>query len=135
MTTPLVDESSSSRAQVYSAHLRNSLLPELEITRQKLAQVEFDISEYETLREKLSELGKQDGKGLDTLTELGAGVWVEAEVPDTSVVTLDIGLGLHLDMSTADAQEYTKKKMEQLKRARDKLSEKEEHLVWQVGQR
>ncbi|KAK8854527.1 prefoldin, alpha subunit [Kwoniella newhampshirensis] len=135
MTTPLnVDTSSSSRTQVYSAHLRNALLPELEATRQQLAQVELDLLEYEILRGKLVELLKQDGKGLETLTELGAGVWVEARVPDTKTITIDIGLGLHLDMMIPDAQAYTKEKVDQLKRKRDRLTEKEEHLVWQVVQ-
>ncbi|WVQ80016.1 hypothetical protein IAT38_002117 [Cryptococcus sp. DSM 104549] len=126
--------SNTAQAQVYASHLQNSLLPELEATRHSLAQVEFDISEYEALRGKLVDLGKEQGKSIETTSELGAGVWVHTKIPDTSAITLDLGLDLHLDMPVADAQEYTKKKVEVLKKKRDVLSQKEEHLVWQIGQ-
>ncbi|WVR09337.1 hypothetical protein IAU60_006403 [Kwoniella sp. DSM 27419] len=120
------------RAAVYTAHLRDTLLPQLEISRQGLMVVEHDISEYEILRGKLNELQASDSS-IETLTELGAGVWVEARV-NPKMVTLDLGFDLHLDMVPSEAKEYTNKKLEILKMKRDTLSQKEEHLVWQIGQ-
>ena len=36
-------------------------------------------------------------------TELGAGVLVEAEVPDTSRLYVDVGLGFHVELQRAEA--------------------------------
>ncbi|WWC71264.1 uncharacterized protein I206_105217 [Kwoniella pini CBS 10737] len=122
------------RSQVYTAHLQNSLLPELEMTRHNLMIMENDISEYENLRGKIEELEKLDGNSIETLTEMGAGIWVEAKIPDTNVITLDLGYDLHMDMNLKEAKEYVIKKVEILKRKRDNFSKKEEFLVWQIGQ-
>ncbi|WRT68706.1 uncharacterized protein IL334_005686 [Kwoniella shivajii] len=118
--------------QIYTAHLQTSILPELESTRHLLLKIENDIAEYEDLRKKIDELEKVDN--VETLTELGAGVWVEAVISDTKIITLDLGLNLHLDMSLAEARRYTMKKTDILKMKRDTFSKKEEFLVWQVGQ-
>ncbi|OXH28053.1 hypothetical protein J008_04575 [Cryptococcus neoformans] len=124
----------TTQSQVYSAHLRNALLPELENTRQRLSTVETDIAEYALLKDKIAGLQKEQGKEVNTMSEMGAGVWVHTTIPDISVITLDLGLDLHLDMPLADAKEYVKKKLEILKKKRDSLSQKEELLVWQIGQ-
>lgn len=70
------------------------------------------------------------------MNEMGAGVWVHTTMyvvnlqrmlgrevanhvhkrPDITVITLDLGLDLHLDMPLADAKEYVKKKLEILKK-------------------
>ncbi|OWZ65067.1 hypothetical protein AYX14_04175 [Cryptococcus neoformans] len=126
--------SRTTQSQVYSAHLRNALLPELENTRQRLSTVETDIAEYALLKDKIAGLQKEQGKEVNTMSEMGAGVWVHTTIPDISVITLDLGLDLHLDMPLADAKEYVKKKLEILKKKRDSLSQKEELLVWQIGQ-
>ncbi|WVQ68571.1 prefoldin, alpha subunit [Kwoniella botswanensis] len=122
------------RAQIYSAHLQSTLLPELDVTRHALISVEHDISEYDNLLNKLDQLEEADERGIETLSELGAGVWVETRISDTKTVTLDLGLDLHMDMSLAEAREYVIKKIDVLKKKRDSLSKKEEFLVWQVGQ-
>ncbi|WWC93269.1 prefoldin, alpha subunit [Kwoniella sp. B9012] len=122
------------RAQIYSAHLQSTLLPELEVSRHALISVEHDISEYDDLLQKLDQLEKADERGIETLSELGAGVWVETRISDTKTVTLDLGLDVHMDMPLAEAREYVIKKIDVLKKKRDSLSKKEEFLVWQVGQ-
>ncbi len=45
----------------------------------------------------------QGAGGLQTHTELGAGVWCKAEVPDTSLVFVDVGLGFHAALEWAEA--------------------------------
>ncbi|WVW85289.1 hypothetical protein I302_107327 [Kwoniella bestiolae CBS 10118] len=122
------------RFQVYSAHLQTSLLPDLEVTRQALVKVEHDISEYEDLQSRIDELDKVKDKEIETLSELGAGVWVETRIMDTQNITLDLGFDLHMDMTLSEARGYMIKKLEVLKKKRDSLSQKEEFLVWQIAQ-
>ncbi|WVQ95234.1 prefoldin, alpha subunit [Kwoniella sp. CBS 9459] len=128
-TSPL---SADNRSETYIAHLQGSLIPQLEMTRRGLFVAEHDISEYESLRSKLDELEKAD-RPIETLSELGAGVFVETRIEDTSNITLDLGLDLHVDMRIAEAKAYIARKLEILKKKRDTLTEKEEHLVWQIG--
>jgi hypothetical protein len=45
----------------------------------------------------------QGAGGLQTHTELGAGIWCKAEVPDTSLVFVDVGLGFHAALQWAEA--------------------------------
>ncbi|ADV23534.1 hypothetical protein I315_02641 [Cryptococcus gattii Ru294] len=134
MSVNLSTPSRTTQSQVYSAHLRNALLPELENTRQRLSTVETDIAEYALLKDNLVGLQKEQGKEVNTMSEMGAGIWVHTTIPDISVITLDLGFDLHLEMTLADAEEYVKKKLEILKKKRDSLSQKEEFLVWQIGQ-
>ncbi|OCF57764.1 prefoldin, alpha subunit [Kwoniella mangroviensis CBS 10435] len=122
------------RAQIYSAHLQSTLLPELEVTRYALITVEHDISEYDDLLRRLNQLEQADERGVETLSELGAGVWVETRISDTKTVTLDLGLDVHMDMPLSEAKGYVSKKIDALKKKGDGLSKKEEYLVWQVGQ-
>ncbi|WWC63665.1 uncharacterized protein I303_106270 [Kwoniella dejecticola CBS 10117] len=134
-TTPAsLTSAHTERAPIYCAHLQTSLLPELVTTRRALAGVESDISEYENLSVKIDELEKVKGKSIETLTEMGAGVWIEATIPDSSYITLDLGYDIHLDLSLTEAREYIVRKIEVLKKKGDNLSKKEEFLVWQVGQ-
>ncbi|KGB76327.1 hypothetical protein I307_00508 [Cryptococcus deuterogattii 99/473] len=134
MSVNLSTPSRTTQSQVYSVHLRHALLPELENTRQRLSTVETDIAEYALLKDNLVGLQKEQGKEVKTMSEMGAGIWVHTTIPDISVITLDLGFDLHLEMPFADAEEYVKKKLEILKKKRDSLSQKEEFLVWQIGQ-
>ncbi|WWC90398.1 prefoldin, alpha subunit [Kwoniella dendrophila CBS 6074] len=132
---PVDQAQKDQRQQMFSAHLQNQLLPELEGIRQALGKVEFDISEYEDLQNKLDQLAKLDkNESIESLIELGAGVWVESRIFDTQNITLDLGFDIHMDMTLGEAKEYVEKKMTVLKKKRDNLSQKEEFLVWEVGQ-
>jgi hypothetical protein len=69
--------------------------------------------------------------GTQTLVEVGAGVWVDAEMwamnltgkvladvsrPDTSVVTIDIGLDLHVEMEIEQALAFCTRRVEVLRK-------------------
>ncbi|OCF40990.1 prefoldin, alpha subunit [Kwoniella heveanensis CBS 569] len=132
MSMPTATFAPVERSEAYITHLQGSLIPQLEMTRRGLLVTEHDISEYETLQSKLDELEKVD-KPIETLSELGAGVFVETRIEDTKNITLDLGLDVHLDMTLPEAKAYVIKKLDFLKKKRDTLTEKEEHLVWQIS--
>lgn len=48
-------------------------------------------------------MGAQGAESLRTHTELGAGVFLQAEVPNTSRIYVDIGLGFHAELLLAEA--------------------------------
>ncbi|WVQ72708.1 hypothetical protein IAR50_002268 [Cryptococcus sp. DSM 104548] len=121
--------------QSYTSHLQHSLIPELEGTRRHIYAVDFDVSEYESLLGRIQLLEKEESLPLDTMTEMGAGVWVHTRIPDRQTITLDLGVaGLHADMSLGEATAYIKDLLAILKKRQEVLSKKEEFLVWQMGQ-
>jgi len=62
---------------------------------------------------KLEKMQSSAGKQA-TMVQLGAGVYADAEVYDTSKITLDVGLGYHVDMTLAEAMSCSEKRIEVL---------------------
>lgn len=54
--------------------------------------------------------------------------------PSTSIVTLDLGLDIHLPLSNADARDYAAKRVEVLKKKRAVLVGREERIQWEIEQ-
>ncbi|ODN77769.1 hypothetical protein, variant [Cryptococcus amylolentus CBS 6039] len=105
------------QVQAYTSHLQHSLIPELEGTRRHLSAVDFDISEYDSLLGRIKLLEDEKSPSLDTMSELGAGVWVHTRIPDHDQLTLDLGVaGLHADMSLGEATAYIKSLLAILKK-------------------
>lgn len=69
-----------------------------------------------------------------TPAEIGAGVWVDTVVHDASVVTLDLGLDVHMSLPVAEAAAYATKRAEVLRKKRAALVLREERLSWEVEQ-
>ncbi|RSH85678.1 hypothetical protein EHS25_003819 [Saitozyma podzolica] len=124
----------SSKSRLYAQHLTTDLLPSLEATRQAIQQTEHDISEYRDLAERLRGLEQTGHAPQTTLTELGGGCYVDAQIPDTSRVTLDIGLELHLEMGAGEAIEYAEKRAGVLEKRISALKVREENIIWQIEQ-
>ncbi|RSH77244.1 uncharacterized protein EHS24_003552 [Apiotrichum porosum] len=122
----------ASRA-AYAAHLQGTIHPSLAATREAIARVDADIADYEQVARRLSAVNPEHGSRKAPV-EIGAGVWADAVVRDTSKVTLDLGLDVHFSLPTPQAAEYAAKRAEVLKRKRDALAQREERLAWEVEQ-
>ena len=59
---------------------------------------------------KITQVQDSAGKQ-ETLVELGAGVYADAVVYDTSKITLDVGLGYHVDMTLEEALVCSEKRI------------------------
>jgi len=96
--------------------------------------IEADIAEYETLADRLELLLQSSVEAQSTLTELGAGVWVDASIPDAKTVTLDLGLGVHADLPVHTAVDFVSKRVEVLRRKKMRHETKLQTLTWQIEQ-
>ncbi|CAI5728536.1 unnamed protein product [Peronospora farinosa] len=107
MTTD--SESSAVALQRYIAFVEEILRPQLRQTlahRDALAQ---EVHEYQKLRELLQELTHSKLQSLQTLLDIGERFHARAKVDDTSLVTVDIGLNFHVEMTVPEAQIFVQK--------------------------
>ncbi|ORY32094.1 Prefoldin subunit-domain-containing protein [Naematelia encephala] len=124
-----------SKAALYTTHLRNDLFPAIQAAREGIARLEWDISEYKDVISRLANVRlRSTTEPEETLTELGGGIWVDARIQDTSSVTLDIGLDIHMELSVQDAIAYSTKRISVLEKKKDVLTKRMEGLEWQVEQ-
>ncbi|KAK9844209.1 hypothetical protein WJX81_008113 [Elliptochloris bilobata] len=85
------------------AFLNRRLLSDLEKAHAQRRLAEEQLGRYTELAEGVRALEVQGATTFRTHTELGAGVLVEAEVPDASRVFVDVGLGFHVELRWAEA--------------------------------
>ncbi|XP_043703720.1 protein UXT homolog isoform X1 [Telopea speciosissima] len=68
------------------------------------------------LRRNIENLEKNGVTGLRTLVNLGSEVYMQADVPDTRHIFVDIGLGFHVEFTWSEALEFISRKEERLDR-------------------
>ncbi|KAJ4973310.1 hypothetical protein NE237_006484 [Protea cynaroides] len=68
------------------------------------------------LRRNIENLEKNGVTSLRTMVNLGSEVYMQADVPDTQHIFLDIGLGFHVEFTWSEALEFISRKEERLDR-------------------
>ncbi|KAF1889959.1 hypothetical protein Lal_00025289 [Lupinus albus] len=68
------------------------------------------------LRKNIENLEKNSVTSLRTMVNLGSEVYLQAEVPDTQHIFVDIGLGFHVEFTWSEALNYIVKREEKIAR-------------------
>ncbi|KAK7307085.1 hypothetical protein VNO77_39831 [Canavalia gladiata] len=71
---------------------------------------------FADLRRNIESLEKNSVTSLRTLVNLGSEVYLQAEVPDTQHIFVDIGLGFHVEFTWSEALNYIEKREEKIAR-------------------
>ncbi|XP_054823069.1 uncharacterized protein LOC129321357 [Prosopis cineraria] len=71
---------------------------------------------FSDLRRNIENLEKNSVTSLKTLVNIGSEVYLQAEVPDTQHIFVDIGLGFHVELTWSEALNYIKQREERIKR-------------------
>ncbi|XP_022733834.1 protein UXT homolog isoform X2 [Durio zibethinus] len=74
------------------------------------------IAESSDLRKNIENLEQNSVTNLRTLVNLGSEVYMQAEVPDTQRIFLDIGLGFHVEFTWSEALKFISLREEKLER-------------------
>lgn len=69
---------------------------------------------FSNLRRNIENLEKNSVTSLQTMVNLGCEVYMQAEVPDTQRIFVDIGLGFHVEFTWSEALKYISIKEESL---------------------
>ncbi|XP_038678726.1 protein UXT homolog isoform X2 [Tripterygium wilfordii] len=71
---------------------------------------------FSDLRRNIENLEKSSVTSLRTLVNLGSEVYMQAEVPDTQHIFVDVGLGFHVEFTWSEALNYLSQREEKLSR-------------------
>ncbi|XP_028088986.1 protein UXT homolog isoform X2 [Camellia sinensis] len=74
------------------------------------------IAESSDLRKSIENLEKNSVTSLRTLVNLGSEVYMQADVPDTRRIFVDVGLGFHVEFTWSEALNYIIAREEKLAR-------------------
>ncbi|KAB2084237.1 hypothetical protein ES319_A05G321800v1 [Gossypium barbadense] len=71
---------------------------------------------FSDLRKNIENLEKNSVTSLRTLVNLGSEVYMQAEVPDTQHIFVDVGLGFHVEFTWSEALKFISLRKEKLER-------------------
>ncbi|KNA17587.1 hypothetical protein SOVF_078220 [Spinacia oleracea] len=69
---------------------------------------------FSDLKRNIQNLEKNSVSSLKTLVNLGSEVYMQAEVPDTRHIFVDVGLGFHVEFTWSEALNYIAAREERL---------------------
>lgn len=97
-------------------HLLNNVLREnLRIVLEERDKVYEDIAAHSQLKQMITcIIESPDQEGLRTKVDLGSNFYVQAHVPDTSRIYVNVGLGFFLELTLQEALGFIDKKLELL---------------------
>ena len=81
-----------------------------------------EISEYSKLQTAIERIQSMDKRPIKSKIDVGCNFYMQAEVKDTEFIFVDVGMGLHVQLTFEEALEFLKKKIVQ-------LTVKSEHLT------
>lgn len=71
---------------------------------------------FSDLRNNIENLEKNSVTSLRTMVNLGSEVYMQADVPDTRRIFVDVGLGFHVEFTWSEALNYISQREEKLER-------------------
>ncbi|CAJ2648043.1 protein UXT homolog isoform X2 [Trifolium pratense] len=71
---------------------------------------------FADLRRNIENLEKNSVTSLRTMVNIGSEVYVQAEVPNTQHIFVDIGMGFHVEFTWSEALNYIEKREERIAR-------------------
>ncbi|KAK9192135.1 hypothetical protein WN943_020751 [Citrus x changshan-huyou] len=74
------------------------------------------------LRKNIENLEKNSVTSLRTLVNLGSEVYMQADVPDTQHIFVDIGLGFHVEFTWSEALRFISQREDKIARQIDKYT-------------
>ncbi|CAO2828947.1 unnamed protein product [Amaranthus hypochondriacus] len=80
---------------------------------------------FSELKKNIENLEKNSVSNIKTLVNLGSEVYMQAEVPDTRHIFVDVGLGFHVEFTWSEALRYISAREERLAKQIDDYT----HLI------
>jgi prefoldin subunit 5 len=105
--SPSLDDDGAAAIQKYAAFVEDVLKPQLQASLAQRDALGLEIREYEELQQFVDEqLQPAAPTRLSTLMDLGQRFHVRAKISDTSMITVDIGLNFHAEMTMEEARAF-----------------------------
>nr|CAG4652374.1 EOG090X0MWD [Triops cancriformis] len=112
------------KIQEYETFLNDVLRGDLKKAVDLRDKITGDIAEHVQLKNLVESLQKAevDGSSLDTKVDIGCNFYVQAHVPDSSMLFVKVGYGFHVEMTWSETLKFVDKKIAYLNQQLDELS-------------
>ncbi|OIW02156.1 hypothetical protein TanjilG_02380 [Lupinus angustifolius] len=111
-----MDNVRQEKVQRYEEFVDKRLKPDLQHAIAQRDKVFEQQKIFADLRKNIENLEKNSVTSLRTMVNLGSEVYLQAEVPDTQSIFVDIGLGFHVEFTWSEALNYIAKREEKIAR-------------------
>nr|GMC53977.1 protein UXT homolog [Ipomoea batatas]GMC54698.1 protein UXT homolog [Ipomoea batatas] len=101
-----MDAIKQEKVRRYEEFVDNRLKPDLVHAIAERDKVFEQQKIFSDLRRNIENLEKNSVTSLRSLVNLGSEVYVQAEVPDTRHIIVDVGLGFHVEFTWSEALNY-----------------------------
>ncbi|KNE62340.1 prefoldin, alpha subunit [Allomyces macrogynus ATCC 38327] len=126
-----MDDISDAVAQ-YEAFINEKLRVDLEQALGLRDQVYNQISEYGKLANQIKMLQETGSKELKTQVDLGSNFFVQAKIPDTTYIYVQVAFGFHVQFTLPEAIAFADKKQLQLQKLADEHTRQANALKAQI---
>lgn len=96
----------SEKIKQYESFLNDNLKEDLKFLETKLKEVNEKLSNWYIIKKSANDLRDHHAKGFKTYVDLGCGIMCQANVPDPSVININIGLNVYLKMTLDEADQF-----------------------------
>ncbi|KAI9313135.1 Prefoldin subunit-domain-containing protein [Dichotomocladium elegans] len=107
----------------YDDFINLKLKPNLKFVLDSRDGVFNTISEYEKLKAQIQTIQDNELKEIKTLTDIGTEFYVQAHIPDTQYIFVNVGFGFHVQFKLDEAKIFIDKKVSQLEKMAEKHSQ------------
>lgn len=120
------------KIQKFEAFLEQRLKPDLLHVISERDKVMGQQKIFSDLSKNIKLLEQNRLQKLNTMVNLGSEVYAQAEVPDTSRIYVDIGLGFHVEFTWSEALQFISVKEEMLTRQVEEHTRKIANIKAQI---
>ncbi|CAG8439324.1 7442_t:CDS:2 [Ambispora leptoticha] len=118
----------SEKIAQYESFLNDRLKPDLKKTLELRDAVYDQLTEYLKLKAQIRVITENQLTELKTMVDLGTNFYVQAKVPDTTYIFVNVGFGFHVQLTLAEAIEFIDRKEKVLQRKAEQYTIKESKI-------
>ncbi|MED6123848.1 hypothetical protein PIB30_053375 [Stylosanthes scabra] len=111
------------KVQRYEEFVDHHLKPDLQHAIDERDQIFEQQKIFADLRRNIENLEKNSVTSLRTLVNLGSEVYLQAEVPNTQRIFVDVGLGFHVEFTWCEALNYIQTREERIAKQIDEYNQ------------
>ncbi|KAI8350922.1 Prefoldin subunit-domain-containing protein [Choanephora cucurbitarum] len=112
----------------YDEFITHKLKPSLKKELDERDAIFNSMAEYQKLNTQIETIQENNLKELKTMVDLGSQFYVQAHVPDTQYIYVNVGFGFHVQFTLDEAKAFIAKKEKQLQSLADKHSKEADKI-------
>ncbi|XP_063690658.1 protein UXT-like isoform X3 [Bolinopsis microptera] len=114
----------SDKVLKYEEFVNEVLKNDLNHVLEERDKIYDEVAEYMKLQTSIERLKTIDSRPIKEMIDVGCNFYMQAEVKNTDYIYVDVGMGLHVQLTFDEALRFLKKKIDQLTVKSEHLTEK-----------